>query len=338
MFINFKLFSKIFYAFSILLLIIFTGTVGYTLVEGWTLFESFYMTIITISTVGFQEVHSLSNGGRLFTALLIITSFGTFAYAISAITSYLMGGEYKKYFIQYRLEREISKLKNHVIVCGFGRVGSQAGRVLTMHKRDFIILEKDEALEESIRIEHKFLVKQADATNDEHLKSVGIEHAKALITTLPKDADNLFVVLTAKELNPNLIIISRASNASSVKKLKIAGANNVIMPDILGGSHMASLVVTPDVMEFLDHISIQGQAEANLEEISFSELPANFKYSTIGALSVEELQGCNIIGLKNARGEYIINPHADTEITPNLKLFVLGSPQQISKLNFSLNS
>ncbi len=303
------------------------------LVEGYTLSEAFYMTILTVSTVGFNEVHPLSEFGRIFTSFLIITSFGTFAYAITAITTYLVGGEYKKYFKEYKLHREVEKISGHVIICGYGRVGRQAVADLSFHNKSFVILEQKESIIHELSVKKRFLYLDGDATLDENLKKAGIKRATALITTLPKDSDNLFVVLTAREINPHLTIISRASQSPTVKKLKIAGADNVIMPDKVGGSHMASLVVTPDVVEFLDHMSFQGSADINLEEISFNELPEDFKNKTIGELNARQQTGCNIIGFRAANGEYIINPSADVEVVPNSKLFVLGDPSQINKLN-----
>lgn len=337
MLFNFRLFAKVFYAISLLALIILVGTVGFTLIEeDYSLFDAFYMTIITISTAGFQEVgpNGLSNAGRLFTAFLIITSFGTFAYAVSAITSYLVGGEYRRYFKQYRLKKILDNIESHVIVCGLGRVGKQATYELGVHGNQFVVIEEDEDVVDKHRTEFPdYTFMEADATVDDTLIAAGIMKASALITTLPKDADNLFVVLSARELNPNLKIISRASSSTSIKKLRRAGADNVIMPDKVGGSHMASLVTTPDVMEFLDSIRIEGLNDVNLEEVSFSELPADFKYKTIEELNARKITGCNIIGFRTAEGEYLINPAPDTAVIPNSKLFVLGTPDQIQKLN-----
>jgi len=333
MLLNFRLFSRIFYAFFLLVLIILGGTIGYITVEGWSVSEAFYMTIITVSTVGFNEVRELSQNGQLFTSFLIITSFGTFAYAVTSITSYLVGGEYKKYFKEYKQLQVIDKLNNHVIVCGHGRVGKQASIEVAAHEHDYVIVEnKQEIISEFISEKFMYYI-QGDATEDENLLKAGIKRAKALITTLPKDSDNLYVVLTAREINPDLLIISRASNSASVKKLKIAGADNIIMPDTVGGSHMASLVVTPDVTEFLDHISIQGDAEINLEELTFNNLPEDYKYKNIGELNARKITGCNIIGYKSPEGEYIINPTEETTVIPGSKLFVLGRPDQIKKLN-----
>ncbi|MEC8602846.1 MAG: potassium channel protein [Bacteroidota bacterium] len=332
MFLNFRLFSKVLYSIIVLFMIIFFGTLGFMLIEGWSLIDSFYQTIITISTVGFETVEELSNVGKLFTAFLIITSFGTFAYTITSITGYIVSGDYRKYFKEYRFMKEIKDLKNHVIVCGYGRVGSKAIETLREHNHDFLVIEQDPEIIEKFRSELNIKCIKGDATKDDLLNKAGIANAKALITTLPYDADNLFVVLTAREVNKKLSIISRASNGSTVKKLKIAGANNVIMPDSLGGSHMAQLVATPDVLEFLDEISIQGENEINLESIDFKDIPEDCQYKSIKDLK-EQFPVCNIIGFKNTKGEYEINPSDDTSIVPNSKLFVLGNPEQIKQLN-----
>lgn len=326
-----KYFTKLYLALGLIMAMISIGICGFIIIEHYTLLEAFYMTIITIATVGFQEVRPLSDSGKVFTAFLIITSFGTFAYAISAITKYVVEGEFNYYYKYFKVNNTIQKLNNHVVICGYGRNGKQAATVLQSNKQQFVIIEKSETLVEQVR-EHGFLCVQGDCTQDELLHKTGIAHARALITTLPIDADNLFVVLTARNINPKLTIISRASDDNSDKKLKIAGANNVIMPDRIGGAHMASLVIKPDVIEFLDHITGQGGPNINLEEIVFNELPEHLKNHTIKDLEVRNKSGANIIGFKTAQGEYVINPPAETKIIPGAKLFVLGTPEQVAKL------
>ena len=304
-------------------------------VEGWTLFDSFYMTIQTISTVGFNEVHQLSDQGKLFTSFLIISSFGTFAYAVTAITSYVVGGEYKEYFKDFKSHKEIQKMENHTVVCGYGRVGRQAAHDLRFYKKNFVVIERNaERIDDAEEKDTPFV--KGDSTDDQVLLKASIKTATALITALPHDADNLFVVLSARELNPKLKIISRASSYSSMRKLRIAGADNVIMPDTVGGAHMASLVVTPDMMEFMDLIKVSGKAAINLEEITFQDLPEEFKSLTIGELEEKSQSGCNVIGFRLDDGEYVINPSNTQKILPNSKLFVLGNPEQIQKLNIVL--
>ncbi|MBA3704567.1 MAG: potassium channel protein [Bacteroidetes bacterium] len=325
-------FSKIYIPLALLLLIVCIGISGFMIIESYTFLDAFYMTVITVATVGFEEVHPLSANGRLFTSFLIITSFGTFAYAITSISQYLLDGEFKQYLKKIKVSAAIDKLENHVIICGFGRNGRQAAHVLKKHDTRFVVIEKQKDIVVTITHKYSDLVLEGDATIDEILLKAGVDRAKALITTLPVDADNLFIVLSARTLNPKLTIISRASEDNSDKKLKIAGADNVIMPDKLGGAHMASLVMKPDVMEFIDFITGQGTDNIRLEEITFENLSEEFQNKTIRELEVRNRSGANIIGFKIANGEYIINPSADLKIIPNAKLFVLGTSEQIVKL------
>lgn len=329
---GYRHFSKIYISLLLIFIIVCIGIAGFIGIEGYNFLEAFYMTIITVATVGFQEVHPLSDNGRLFTAFLIITSFGTFAYALSSISKYVMDGEFNLYYKNYKLLSAIGKLDNHVIICGYGRNGRQAAHVLKKHDTRFVVIEEKKAVITGITHKYSELVLEGDATLDEVLLKAGVARAKALITTLPIDADNLFIVLSARALNPKLVIISRASEDNSDKKLKIAGANNVIMPDKLGGAHMAALVMKPDVMEFVDYITGQGGDNIRLEEITFANLAGQYQNRTIRDLEIRNKSGANIIGFKTAQGEYVINPSADTEIIADAKLFVLGTSEQIHKL------
>ena len=290
------------------------------------------MTVITISTVGFREVHDLSPGGMIFTSFLIISSIGTVAYSISALTTYFVDGEYRNTFKAARLKKEIGKLKNHVIVCGYGRVGEMAVSELNDHDTTVVIIENDESRCDLLR-QNGVLVIKGDATRDENLEKAGITTAKSLISTLPVDSENLYVILSAREKNSDMLLISRASQMNSVHKLRVAGADNVIMPDKVGGAHMASLVAMPDVVEFLDHISIQGSDSINLEEICMEQLPKNMKKSKLGEIIEHNRVGVNVVGLKRSNGEYEINPGAETELDGACKLFVLGTSEQIRALN-----
>lgn len=329
---SYQHFSKIYIALFLIFLIVLIGIVGFMSIEKFSLLDAFYMTIITVATVGFQEVHPLSEGGRLFTAILIITSFGTFAYAITSISQYVLDGEFNRYFKNYRVNTVIQKLENHIIICGYGRNGKQAAQVLKNSNQKFVVIEKSTELYSKFSPTNIDLFVEGDATQDEILIKAGIEKAKALITTLPIDADNLFIVLSARAINPKLTIISRASDDNSDKKLKTAGANNVIMPDKIGGAHMASLVMKPDVIEFVDFITGQGGDNIKLEEITFENLPEAYKNKSIRELEIRNKSGANIIGFKTEAGEYIINPSPDTKMIHDAKLFVLGTNEQIKKL------
>jgi voltage-gated potassium channel len=315
-----------------LLAIFLTGIIGYTEIEGFTVLEAFYMTVITISTVGFSEVHSLSESGRLFTAFLIITSFGIFAYAIRAISSYIFTGEFRNYFKDRKLKKTLHKLNNHVIICGYGRNGKRAAEEFRAHNMPYVVIEEKEHVLNEIKEDENLLFIHGDSTRDEILEKAHISSAQALIATLPIDADNLLTVLTAREMNKQLLIISRASNDKSYSKLKLAGANNVIMPDKIGGAHMASLVLKPDVIEFFDQIIMQDPNAPYLKEVICADLSGDNGEHTLEELRRIKKSGVTIIGTKNHDGTYTVNPPNDRKFSAKSKLFVLGTPEQIKGL------
>ena len=323
--------SKIYKALFFLLVVITIGVSGYAFLFDYKLVDAIYMTVITVTTVGFSEVHALNDEGKLFTIFLILTSITVFGYAVSAFTEALASGEFFKQLKLKRVQRKIDTLKNHTIVCGYGRNGMQAIQKLKNYQKQFVVVEKNKELIENLEKDGLLYI-EGDATTDEVLNIAGINKAKNLITALPSDADNLFVVLTAHQLNSNCKIISRASNESSFGKLKIAGADNVIMPDKLGGAHMASLVVTPDVLEFVDRLTIEGETTANLEEVAVDDLPDLYLHKTILDLDLRKKTGCTVIGYKEADGNYMINPEASVKLLPSTSLIVLGRPEQILKL------
>ena len=336
---NFRFLNKIFFFITLIFFGLTFGTVGYMLIEGWRFLDALYMSVITTTTVGFTEIHDMSDSGRIFTICLIFISFGTFAYAITSLTKYIIGGEYKFFVLEYRFNKSLKKMNNHVIICGYGRVGIQVAEDLNAQNIPVIVIEfSKDIIEKSINSSN-FLMIEGDASQDEIFTKAQIESARAVITCLPKDADNLYAVLACKELRKDIVVISRASNQHAVSKLKRAGANNVIMPDAIGGSHMASLISNPDIMEFMENIQAQSFDGVNIESISFSELPTEFQNKTIKQLEAKRLTGVTIIGYKSPEGEYIINPDWDIVVVKNSKLFVLGNPKQIDEFDklFRLN-
>ena len=317
-----RLFSGLILPVAMLLLTILFGTVGYMIIEHFSFLESLYMTVITISTVGFTEVRPLSNSGRIFTISLILINLGLFTYYVTLLTRFFSDGEFIKLYKQIKMENSIQQLKQHVIICGFGRNGKESAQVLFNNKIPFVVLEEKNELEKDIEFEVPYFMK-GDATKDEVLLEAGIKNARALIITLPVDADNVFVVLTAKQLNPAIKIISRASQDSSVTKLKIAGADNVIMPDKIGGAHMATLVMLPDVVEMLSIMSTQSN-----EAFRVAEIGAN-KNISLGELDMWRKTNCTILGIKTDGNHYIVNPDAGYQIKPGDRLIVMGSDIQI---------
>ena len=320
------------FALVLLLAIVIIGIIGYMFIEKYSFADALFMTIITMSTVGFQVIKPLSTTGQIFTSFLIVISFGIFAYAVTTLTRYIVDGIFRHYFMDTKIRNRIEKLKNHVIICGYGRNGKQSVEEVIKHQVEAVIVDKQEAIIEDIRKHPGLLYIQGDATDDETLNNANIKNAKALITALPNDADNLFVVLSARELNPNLKIISRASDGQTVKKLKSAGATNVIMPDRIGGQRMAKLVTQPDVIEFLDYIMLQTPDEVYIEEISCKKMDSVLAEKSIGEWAIRHHTGANIIGLKTTDNKFIVNPNPDVKISSHDQLFVLGTSDQIDKL------
>lgn len=328
--------NELYFAIRWFFLVIIIGIIGFETIEGYDLIDSIYMTMITISTVGFGEVKELSTVGRIFTSLLILLSIGTYAYVISVFTRFAIQSEFYKKMKERNFIKEISKLEGHVIICGYGRNGRQAAETLKRHKKQFVIIDSNEDIVSELQASGELAI-TGDVTDDEILDESNVKRASSLIAALPNDANNLFLVLSARQLNPRMKIISRATSDKTVNKLYVAGADNVIMPDKVGGTHMATLVVSPDLVEFIDNITVGNEKGITLEELSYQDIPEELKGKSIKELQLRESSGCTIIGLKTPDGSYTINPSADTKIEEDCKFFVLGNPEQIQALNKLLN-
>lgn len=330
---------KLLQPFIVLHVIVVTGILGYMIIEKSNFSDAVYMTTITITTVGYGEVIPLSEAGRLFTIFLLIASWLTYAFVITRITQFVVSGELNQYFKNRKLMREIARLQDHVIICGYGRNGNQAANILTAHQVPFIVIEKDEHLVQRVDAEGTGIIRlEGDATDDDILRAAGVERARALITTLPADAQNVFIVLSARSLNPRLKIISRASESTSVAKLKKAGADNVIMPDFIGGTHMATLISKPDVVEFIDFLSGEQGHSIHMESVSFDDLPGSLRDKSLHDVMGWKKTGVNCIGIKDKDGNFMINPPEDTYITPGMRVIVLGTIEQIRAMKDNLHA
>ena len=316
----------------LVLLLTIVGTAGFMFFEQYSLLDALYMTVITMSTVGYGTEHPLTPWGKLFTIIFIIVSLGVVGYFISQITQHFLKRQFGSFFGQYNRNLKRKKMKNHIIVCGYGRNGSQVVKELVAYKENIVVVDNNHDLVMNRNIERTHFI-EGDATEDEVLINAGIQKAAALITALPLDADNLYVVLTARGLNPDLKIISRASNESAEKKLRMAGVSNVVTPERVGGTHMATLVAQPDVVEFLDCLNTRGSSPVQLQEIICDKLPEDLVNKPIKEIGYRKITGVNILGFKTASGEYILNPSPDTQLYPNSKLFVLGTAEQIAEFS-----
>lgn len=322
--------KKLHKGFLLFAVILFVGTVGFHVISDYSWLNALFMTIITITTVGFGEVQPLDELGKIFTIILLMMSIVSYAYFLTAISEFFSDNELMEAFRRNKQLKKIAKMEKHTIICGFGRNGRQAYKKLKSYNKVCVVIEKDEDKLKEVADENIIIIK-GDATNDEVLKNAGIEKATHLIAASPSDANNVYIVLSSKQLNPNIHIVSRASSDEAVDKLKIAGANHVIMPDRLGGAHMASLLVTPDLVEFVDKIGMEGELNANLEEISVDELPKEYLLKSIMDLDVRKTSGCNVIGFITADNKYIINPDASVILEPQCRLIVLGNTTQVKK-------
>ena len=333
-----KLFrSKIYTAVTLLMLLLMVGVFGFRFVSGYSWIDALYMTVITITTVGFGEVNPLDDFSKIFTIFLILTSIVTVGYALSIITEYILSKNNVEDLKHKKMQKQIDGFKNHVIICGYGRNGKQAAQKLMAHKKAFVVIEKNKDMEARLQMDNAPYV-IGNANEDETLLRAGVDRASSFICAMPSDADNLFVVLSARQMNSKITIISRASQESSYEKLKFAGANNVILPDKIGGDHMASLVVVPGLMEFIDNLSIVGKSNINIEEIAIEKLyNPTAETKTITDLDLRKKTGCTVIGFKDGIGDYVVNPESNVKLVPNSKLIVLGRPEQIEKLNSIYN-
>ncbi len=302
------------------------GTVGYAVIEDYPITDAFYMSVITISTVGYGEVHTLSPTGKVFTAFFIILNLGLVGHLVSVFSRYLFEGKIKDVFSNYLNIREMKKFKNHVIVCGYGRNGYNACRELIRSGQDFVVIDNDaELVQERLIQDEKITVIKGDATDEEVLLEAGILNAKAIIASIPDDSANVFIALTAKELNPNIKVIARAIRENSEKKLRRAGADNVVMPDAIGGHYMATLVDRPQVVEFLEMLNGVGNVKIELENVAFEDFKEHYRGKTLFELNVRKYSGVTFIGNRKSDGEYVFNPSGDSEVGAGDVLIALGT-------------
>jgi voltage-gated potassium channel len=305
---------------------------GYQWLEGWELLESLYMTIITLTTVGFGEVRPLNNAGKVFTVVLIIAGVGTVAYSIGLFTEFMVEGRLRDILGKRKLQKEIDKLKDHYIVCGYGRIGKIVCQEFIQHQVPFVIIEKEPQFIDEINQEG-LLVIAGDATDESALLKAGVDRAKALVAVLSCDADNVFITLTARGLNPNLFIVARAEGSAAEQKLIRAGADKVVLPYLVGGNRLANAVLRPAVVDFIEIASQRTQMDLLMEEIAVME-GSRLDNKALKDSGISRELGIIIIAIKKTNGEMVFNPSFNTEIFAGDKLIALGNPDQLKKLEF----
>lgn len=306
------------------------GTLGYILIEGWSLLDSVYMTVLTLATVGFREVNPLSPAGMIFTIFLMIFGIGIIAYAIGVFAQFMVEGHLQKVLGRRQVEKKISQLSGHYIICGFGRIGSIICRELHERPVPFVVIEQNSDFCEKIAAEG-YLYLQGNATEDEILLAAGIERARGLITVVTSDTENVYITLTARGLSPDLFILSRAGDEGSEKKLNRAGASKVISPYNIGASRMAQAILRPSVMDFIEIATAGQNLELQLEEIMVTS-SSRLVGMSLEQTGVRKEFGLIIVGIRSGTAPMIFNPPAETLITSGDILIALGPQPSIVKL------
>jgi voltage-gated potassium channel len=304
------------------------GTVGYMVLEGWRFTDALYMTVITLSTVGFSEVSPLSPEGRVFTTLLIVAGVAAVTYLFSAISHHVVSGELRGTLRRRHMQKQIESLSDHFIVCGFGQVGGQVVESLRQRGKACVVIETDA---DTLRdLDAPFI--NGNAEDDDILKQAGIERAAGLVAATGDDAANLFITVSAHTLNKDLSIVARANNASSEAKLRYGGATHVISPHMLGGQRIATQLLYPSVTDFLDVVMHSGGLELCLEEFTVNPL-CNLEGKTVAEGQVRVKTGTNILAIRRCDGGSVVtNPPSEHRFEPGDVLIALGTPQQLEAL------
>lgn len=318
--------------FGVILLVLWVvvGTLGFVLIEKWSVLDALYMTVITISTVGFREVLPLSSGGKIFTSLLIVAGLATAIYTFTSLGQLLLEGELLRFVERRRMKSGFGKLKDHYIVCGFGRVGKTVVEGLQRRALPFCVIERDPSCEENLRGKN-LLYAIADATSESDLLDAGVRQARAVLCLLPSDADNLYLTLTAKYLNPNVAVIARASDEKAEVKLTRGGADHVVSPYRIAGLRMLHAAVNPTLVEFMELVTHRQHIQLSLGEVRVcpgSEIAGK----SLAEAGIRKRYGVIVIAIKRETGEMLFNPDPADKIQPDDLLVALGKDSDLESL------
>lgn len=306
------------------------GTLGFITIEGYSFIEALYMTVLTISTVGFGEVRPLSTGGRVFISIFMMVNIAVIAYALAAFSYYVIEGKFFEEMEKTWMQSRVDKLEDHTILCGFGKYGKEIARHLLLHDQRFVVVEQKLSKLESEEFDVPYVI--GDATEDETLVRAGVHRARGLITALSDDSDNLFIVLSAKDLNPRMQIVSRAHQERSREKMKKAGASHVIMPEQIGGFYMATLISKPGAVEFFSYVTNELASDIGFEEVRYDQLPEVLRGQSIKHINFRTSSGVNVIGHRLANGKYVVNPGPEAALSPGESFITVGSQPQLLAL------
>lgn len=312
------------------------GTAGYMIIEGWGILDAAYMTAITLSTVGFSEIHDMSEGGRLFTIFLIFTGVGYFLYLGGIFISSVVDGEIKNMLGRQRLDSKIKKLKDHYIVCGYGRIGRVLCKFVAEDTKDIVVVEQSEEKKDILEKDKLHYI-IGDAGNEEVLEKAGIKRAKALVAALSADTENVFLVLTARQLNPDIYIMARAASTMVRKKLYVAGANQVESPYDVGGVSMGLKLLRPTVSNFLN-TALSRESDAIQIEEAFVPETSDYTGKPLKDSGIRQDYNLIIIAIKEKSGHMEFAPHFETIIHPRDTLIVMGKAENLKAFRRALGN
>ena len=322
-------------ALDILIVVLVVGTVGYILIEHMTFTQALYMTVITITTVGFREVKPLGTGGIYFTIAVIVLGVSAVLFFLAGMIEFILSRYLGDFWGRRRMKNTIAKLEGHYVICGYGRVGRSVAEELCTQKKEFVVIEKNaEAFEECVK--DGFLAVLGSATDTGVLVDAGIERAIGLVSALRSDADNLYVILTARQMRPHLLLIARADQPGSEEKLEFVGADRVISPHKIAGKRMANLMLRPGACEFLDVVAAGNLPEYQLNEVSVGD-NSPLRGQSIKEVGLRENTGVTVLSVRKA-GEisFNVNPEPDTKVGKGDVLILIGTPEQMSRLEAML--
>ena len=332
-----RLQNRLLWIAGLIVLVLGIGTAGFVLIENYPVFDAFYMSVITITTVGYMELHPLSTAGRVFNTFLLLFGVSIMFFAVGAITQTVIETQFNDVFQKRRARKMIDQLKDHYILCGFGRVGRGAAAELNRTGVPFIVVDNNpDRVERAMRA--GMLAVLADVSRDENLTDVGIRRARGLIAALPTDAENVFLILSAKSLNMNLKVASRVSEEGSEAKMRHAGADAVFMPYSMTGYRLAQSILRPHVFEFLDITTTTSSMGLNIGieqvEVAANSLQAG---KTLRDLQLRRDLGVIVLAIRRAAGEMVFNPPAETDVEGGDCLIVMGGSDDVLKLEQLVN-
>ena len=313
------------------LLLLAVGTMGYRVVEGWSFHDSLYMTVITLTTIGYREVHELSRAGEIFTMVLALGGIFTLFYATTSVIAGLVSGEILDSLGSRRMQRDLAALKDHVIVCGFGRMGRLACQEFASQESQFVVIDRDADVLAGFQLPRGVPL-CGDATSDETLERAGIKRAKALISAVSSDADNLYITMGARLLNERLFIVSRAEDERSEQKLLRGGATRVVSPYAIGAARLAQAVLRPAVVDFLELATRSEHLELNIEETKVSAT-SSLAGSTLETSGIRHEYGLIIVAIKKPSGHMLFNPPGDAILEAGDVLIMLGRRQDLDQVD-----